>query len=149
MKGLLKKLVRNVKAQDLAEYGIALAVIGAGAAAAAVVIAGTRIRCGVQRTQLSRPQRRKRKSKPKTEPASALRRRKKEDTMTFLKKLLSEKKAQDLAEYGIALAVIGAGAAAAAVVIAGNVNSLWSAANSIIATAAILSLSYEPKFNFQ
>jgi len=56
--------------------------------------------------------------------------------MTFLKKLLSEKKAQDLAEYGIALAVIGAGAAAAAVVIAGNVNSLWTAANSIIATAA-------------
>jgi len=29
--------------------------------------------------------------------------------MTFLKKLLSEKKGQDLAEYGIALAVIGAG----------------------------------------
>jgi len=56
--------------------------------------------------------------------------------MTFLKKLLSEKKAQDLAEYGIALAVIGAGAAAAAVVIAGNVNSLWTAANTIIATAA-------------
>jgi len=56
--------------------------------------------------------------------------------MTFLKKLLSEKKAQDLAEYGIALAVIGAGAAAAAVVIAANVNSLWNAANTIIATAA-------------
>jgi Flp pilus assembly pilin Flp len=53
-----------------------------------------------------------------------------------LKKLLSEKKAQDLAEYGIARAVIGAGAAAAAVVIAGNVNSLWTAANTIIATAA-------------
>jgi len=52
--------------------------------------------------------------------------------MTFLKKLLSEKKGQDLAEYGIALAVIGAGAAAAALVIATNVNSLWSAANGII-----------------
>jgi hypothetical protein len=56
--------------------------------------------------------------------------------MKFLKKLVREAKAQDLAEYGIALAVIGAGAAAAAVVIAGNVNSLWSAANTIIATAA-------------
>jgi Flp pilus assembly pilin Flp len=55
--------------------------------------------------------------------------------MTFLKKLIRDKKAQDLAEYGIALAVIGAGAAAAAVVIAGNVNLLWSAANTIIASA--------------
>lgn len=54
----------------------------------------------------------------------------------LLKKLVRNVKAQDLAEYGIALAVIGAGAAAAAVVIAGNVNSLWNAANSIIATAA-------------
>lgn len=54
----------------------------------------------------------------------------------MLKKLVRSTKAQDLAEYGIALAVIGAGAAAAAVVIAGNVNSLWSAANSIIDTAA-------------
>jgi hypothetical protein len=56
--------------------------------------------------------------------------------MTFLKKMLQDKKAQDLAEYGIALAVIGAGAAAAAVVIAGNVNDLWAAANTIIAIAA-------------
>jgi len=56
--------------------------------------------------------------------------------MTFLKKLIREAKAQDLAEYGIALAVIGAGAAAAAVVIAGNVNTLWEAANGIIETAA-------------
>lgn len=43
---------------------------------------------------------------------------------------------QDLAEYGIALAVIGAGAALAAVAIAGNINTLWSSANSIISTAA-------------
>jgi Flp pilus assembly pilin Flp len=54
----------------------------------------------------------------------------------ILKKLVRNAKAQDLAEYGIALAVIGAGAAAAAVVIAGNVNLLWSAANAIITTAA-------------
>jgi len=56
--------------------------------------------------------------------------------MKLLKKLVREAKAQDLAEYGIALAVIGAGAAAAALVIATNVNSLWNAANGIIATAA-------------
>ena len=56
--------------------------------------------------------------------------------MKFLKKLIREVKGQDLAEYGIALAVIGAGAAAAALVIAGNVNSLWSTADGIIATAA-------------
>jgi hypothetical protein len=56
--------------------------------------------------------------------------------MAFLKKLVREAKAQDLAEYGIALAVIGAGAAAAAVVIAGNVNDLWATANTIIAIAA-------------
>ena len=43
---------------------------------------------------------------------------------------------QDLAEYGIALAVIGAGAALAAVAIAGNVNTLWDTANGIIATAS-------------
>ena len=56
--------------------------------------------------------------------------------MTFLKKLIGEKKAQDLAEYGIALAVIGLGAAAAAIVIAGNVNTLWSNADTIIGIAA-------------
>ena len=56
--------------------------------------------------------------------------------MMFLKKMLQDKKAQDLAEYGIALAVIGAGAAAAAVVIASNVNDLWATANTIIAIAA-------------
>lgn len=56
--------------------------------------------------------------------------------MTLLKQLRTENKAQDLAEYGIALAVIGAGAAAAAIVIAGNVEALWEAANSIIGTVA-------------
>ena len=56
--------------------------------------------------------------------------------MRLLKKLISNERAQDLAEYGIALAVIGAGAALAAVAIAGDVNTLWSTANSIIAGAA-------------
>jgi Flp pilus assembly pilin Flp len=54
----------------------------------------------------------------------------------LLKKLIHDDSAQDLAEYGIALAVIGAGAALAAIAIAGDVNKLWSVANSIIGGAA-------------
>ncbi len=53
----------------------------------------------------------------------------------LLAKLLRDESAQDLAEYGIALAVIGAGAAAAAVLISGNVSTLWSRASSIIQSA--------------
>jgi hypothetical protein len=55
--------------------------------------------------------------------------------LKLLKKLISDETAQDLAEYGIALAVIGAGAAVAAVAIAGDVNTLWSTAASVIASA--------------
>ncbi len=55
--------------------------------------------------------------------------------LTLLKRLVSEESGQDLAEYGIALAVIGVGAALAAIAIAGNVNLLWSKANSIIVQA--------------
>ena len=54
---------------------------------------------------------------------------------TILKNLIKDRRAQDLAEYGIALAVIGAGAALAAVAIAGSVNTLWSTDNSIISVA--------------
>jgi Flp pilus assembly pilin Flp len=53
--------------------------------------------------------------------------------METLKKLIRDDEAQDLAEYGIALAVIGAGAALAAVAIANNVGSIWETANSLIA----------------
>ena len=42
---------------------------------------------------------------------------------------------QDLAEYGIALAVISLGAGLAAVAIAGNVSTLWSKASSLIAAS--------------
>jgi Flp pilus assembly pilin Flp len=56
--------------------------------------------------------------------------------LKLLKNLISDESAQDLAEYGIALAVIGVGAALAAVAISGNVSTLWKTANSIIATAA-------------
>jgi len=52
-----------------------------------------------------------------------------------MRKFLRDIKAQDLAEYGIALAVIGVGAGVAAIAIAGNVSSLWSAANAIITGA--------------
>ena len=55
--------------------------------------------------------------------------------INFIKKLAKNTKGQDLAEYGIALAVIGAGAAIAAVAIAGSVNDLWDAASTIISTA--------------
>ena len=52
-----------------------------------------------------------------------------------LKKLMRDDSGQDLAEYGIALAVIAAGAAVAALAIAGDVSTLWSTAASIIASA--------------
>jgi len=41
------------------------------------------------------------------------------------RKLWKDESGQDLAEYGIALAVIAVGAAAAAVAIAGDVGTLW------------------------
>lgn len=55
--------------------------------------------------------------------------------LTLLKKLVRETDAQDLAEYGIALAVISVGAAAAAVAIAGDIQTLWSTAQGVIAAA--------------
>jgi Flp pilus assembly pilin Flp len=53
----------------------------------------------------------------------------------LLKKLMTDDSAQDLAEYGIALAVIGTVAGAAALVIAGTVGTLWSNAQSVIQAA--------------
>jgi hypothetical protein len=53
-------------------------------------------------------------------------------------RLLGEEWAQDLAEYGIALAVIGTGAGAVAIAFAGNVNLVWSAANTAIQNATDL-----------
>jgi HEAT repeat protein len=55
--------------------------------------------------------------------------------LALLKKLVTDDSAQDLAEYGIALAVIAAGAAAAALVIAGDVGRLWQTAQATIAAA--------------
>jgi Flp pilus assembly pilin Flp len=53
----------------------------------------------------------------------------------LLKKLVKDEGGQDLAEYGIALLVIAAGAAAAAVVISGDVSTLWTNAQAAIAAA--------------
>jgi len=55
--------------------------------------------------------------------------------LVLLKRLMREEQGQDLAEYGIALAVIGVGAALAALAIATDVNTLWSKAASIIGQA--------------
>jgi Flp pilus assembly pilin Flp len=52
--------------------------------------------------------------------------------LTLLKRLVAEESAQDLAEYGIALAVIGTIAGAAAVAISGDVGTLWTNAQTII-----------------
>jgi len=53
----------------------------------------------------------------------------------LLKQLMTDDSAQDLAEYGIALAVIGTVAGAAALVISGAVGTLWSNAQSVIQNA--------------
>jgi len=55
--------------------------------------------------------------------------------MVMLKQLIVDDGAQDIAEYGIALAVIGLVAGAAAVFISGDVGTLWSNAQSIIHAA--------------
>ena len=55
--------------------------------------------------------------------------------LALITKLMQDDSAQDLAEYGIALAVIGTVAGAAALVIAGDVGTLWSNAQSIIQAA--------------
>ena len=55
--------------------------------------------------------------------------------INLLKSLIRGEKGQDLAEYGIALAVIAVGAGAVAVAIAGNVLTLWTTAQTAIAAA--------------
>ncbi len=64
----------------------------------------------------------------------------KEENMTALMmRLVADDAGQDLAEYGIALAVIGTIAAAAAIVIAKDVGTLWSKAQNVIDSAATAS----------
>ena len=47
--------------------------------------------------------------------------------MGRLRKLLVGESGQDFVEYGIALAIIALGAAAPAVIVAGDVGSIWQA----------------------
>ncbi len=54
----------------------------------------------------------------------------------LMMRLVADDAGQDLAEYGIALAVIGTIAAAAAIVIAKDVGTLWSKAQVVIDSAA-------------
>ncbi len=53
----------------------------------------------------------------------------------LLRHVVRDDTGQDLAEYGIALAVIGALAATAAALIAADVNTLWSQASVVIHSA--------------
>ena len=58
----------------------------------------------------------------------------KEDLMLrVLRRLLSDERAQDLAEYGVALSVVAAGVFAVAVALRDNVGTLWTLADNIIA----------------
>jgi Flp pilus assembly pilin Flp len=54
----------------------------------------------------------------------------------LINKLVKDESGQDLAEYGIALAIIAVGAGAAAALIATDVSTLWTTAQGVIATAA-------------
>ncbi len=54
--------------------------------------------------------------------------------MQLIGKLVREESGQDLAEYGIALAVIAAGAALIAVLVAQNVQTLWSNAQTSVSS---------------
>jgi Flp pilus assembly pilin Flp len=56
--------------------------------------------------------------------------------LNLIKNLVRNDEGQDLAEYGIALAVIAIGAALIAVAIGTDVNSLWSNAQGDIHSAA-------------
>jgi Flp pilus assembly pilin Flp len=53
-----------------------------------------------------------------------------------LKKLVRDEAGQDLAEYGIALAVIAAGVGLIVLAVGTGVNNLWNRGNSVITQAA-------------
>jgi len=55
--------------------------------------------------------------------------------LSLVKRLVRDESAQDLAEYGIALAVIAVGAAAIAVAIGTQTNVLWANAQTDINSA--------------
>jgi Flp pilus assembly pilin Flp len=53
----------------------------------------------------------------------------------IMRRLIAEDQGQDLAEYGIALAVISVVAGLVAIVIAKDVGTLWSQAQNLISSA--------------
>ena len=55
----------------------------------------------------------------------------------LVERLLREDAGQDLAEYGIALAVVGLVAASAAVTISSDVRSLWQHALQVVVVATL------------
>jgi len=59
--------------------------------------------------------------------------------LNLLSRLLREQAAQDLAEYGIALATISVVAIVVAIFIATDVGTLWSRAQNVIDSAATAS----------
>jgi len=56
---------------------------------------------------------------------------------TLIKKFVKEDLAQDLAEYGIALAIVATAAITAALLIKGDVTILWNNAQIAIHSAAV------------
>ena len=56
--------------------------------------------------------------------------------MRHLGKLAREEGGQDLAEYGIALAIIGTIAGIIAIIVAQDVSTLWSRANGVVDSVA-------------
>ena len=55
--------------------------------------------------------------------------------MNLLKRVFQDERGQDLAEYGIALAVIGLGAGLAAATVAEDTNTIWNIAKTAIEAA--------------
>jgi pilus assembly protein Flp/PilA len=56
--------------------------------------------------------------------------------LTIMKKVWRDQSGQDLAEYGIALAVVTLAVAAAAISIGTNLQAIWNAASAVIASIA-------------
>jgi Flp pilus assembly pilin Flp len=56
--------------------------------------------------------------------------------INLINKLVQDESGQDLAEYGIALAVVAVAAATAAIAIKGYVSTLWANGQTAISTAA-------------
>ena len=70
-----------------------------------------------------------------TEVGPGFDRKVRETCMNPVYQLLVDETGQDLAEYGIALAVIALGAAAVAAVVAGDVTAIWEASRDAIQDA--------------